>query len=109
MSTKISSKQNSNSEFDPKFVSDIDIKFPKLYNHLMELNKAEMKFITMFLLNYNNPEYAVEEVRNKAKHLKLITLTAFASFALRFTMIKVSRREGSKTGVKRNVLENNHF
>ena len=53
--------------------------------------------------------YLGKDLENKGKHLKLITLTAFASFALRFTMIKVSRREGSKTGVKRNVLENNHF
>lgn len=42
---------------------------PKLYEHLMTLNKAEMKFIILFLLNYKDIEYEAVDIRT-GNHLK---------------------------------------
>ena len=85
MSATRSTAQHNESSLDVSEVSIADIKYPKLYEYLMTLNKPELKFIMMFVLNYNNPEYAVEEVRTsnqlpKSELAKLTTVLVVHRF-----------------------------
>ena len=64
------------SNLNAKDILTIDSKYPKLYEYIMKLNKAEMKFTIMFLLNFNNNEYQAVDIRTGNQNKSVLAKVA---------------------------------